>query len=83
MGGAPAAPANLGDPENSLALNRSGAGGDDLDEIEADMLGDWQELADDLQGAIATVMDGAPAMRTCSSACWAAAPSSWPGWSPS
>lgn len=29
------------------------------------------------------VMDGAPAMRTCSSACWAAAPSSWPGWSPS
>ena len=59
VGGAPAAPANPGDPKNRLALNRSGAGGDDLDEIEADMLGDWQELADDLQGAIATVMDGA------------------------
>lgn len=57
VGGPPVAPPPPAPAK--LALNRSGAGDDDIDEIEAMMLEDWQQLADDLQGAIATVMDGA------------------------
>lgn len=52
---APAPPAK----EDRLALNRTGTEGDDLDQVEAEMLEDWEELADDLMGAIAGVMDGA------------------------
>jgi phage gp29-like protein len=46
---------------NRLALNQKGAvGGEDvLEEIEADMLADWEEVASDLQDAIATAVDGA------------------------
>ncbi|UXU74352.1 MULTISPECIES: DUF935 domain-containing protein [unclassified Paracoccus (in: a-proteobacteria)] len=57
VGGLPGAP-SPSEP-GRLALNRSGGAGDDIDEIEAGMVEDWQELADDLQAAVATVMDGA------------------------
>lgn len=54
VGARPSAP-----PGEKLALNRETRAGDDIDQIESDMLGDWQELADDLQAAIAAVMNGA------------------------
>lgn len=60
VGGRPDTSAPTPEARNRLALNRTGAGegNDDLDEIEAGMLEDWQELADGLQDAIAQVVDG-------------------------
>lgn len=45
--------------QNRLALNRKAEVSDDIDEIEVEMLADWQEVADGLQDAIAQVADGA------------------------
>lgn len=53
------APAALPPAQNRLALNRKKEQQDAIDEIEADVMSDWQELADGLQDAIAKVADGA------------------------
>ncbi|PTE15942.1 DUF935 domain-containing protein [Pseudogemmobacter blasticus] len=42
-----------------LALNREAPRAPDIEEIAADMLEDWQELADGLQDAVGTAVDGA------------------------
>ncbi len=44
---------------NRLALNRTEGEVDLLDQIEAEMLSDWTEVADGLQGALAEAIDGA------------------------
>jgi Protein of unknown function (DUF935) len=45
---------------NRVALNRESAGTEaDLDQIEAEMMADWREVADGMDAALATVIDGA------------------------
>lgn len=44
---------------DSLALNRAGLDKDDLSDVEDEIAEDWQELADGLMAAIASVMDRA------------------------
>lgn len=58
VGGKPAAPTPP-DP-GKLALNRAEAPPvDPLDAIEADMLSDWEVVADDMQAAVATAIEDA------------------------
>lgn len=57
VGGLPPAPAPSG--AQPLALNRQSPTRAEVDEIAAGMLEDWQELADGLQEAVGTAVDGA------------------------
>lgn len=52
-------PAAVPPAKNRLALNRAKAEVDDLGEIEDEMLADWQELADGLQAAVGSAVEGA------------------------
>lgn len=56
VGGKSAAPPPA---KNQLALNRQRASGESvLDEIEGDMLADWEELAGGMEAAISAAVDG-------------------------
>lgn len=63
VGGAPAAPTaparNQSTALNRAAHNRVQGSDDDLAQIEADMMADWQEVSDEMQTAIQAAVDGA------------------------
>lgn len=44
---------------HATAMNRDASGTDEIDEIEADMMADWQEVADGVLGAVEAALEGA------------------------
>ena len=56
-GGVPAAPSSA--RNHALALNQQAPATDPIDEIEADMMADWQEVADGVLGAVETALKDA------------------------
>lgn len=59
FGGAAPAPAVGAPPPDRMAMNREQPPTDDVDEIAAGMVDDWQEVADGLLEAVSRAMDGA------------------------
>jgi len=56
-GGMPTVPATA--RNHTLAINQQSAAADPIDEIEADTMADWQEVADGVLGAVETVLKDA------------------------